>query len=390
MNMSKQLPIDEQERLPWIDCARGFALFGILMVNVPAFNAPFFLYNGGELVWNREIDKVIQTIIDIFFQASFYTLFSLLFGFGLEMMRQRMLEKKLNYQPILWRRHTGLFFIGLFHAFFLWHGDILLSYAIIGLLLFFFYHRSTKTITIFFFLALLIPTFYLTNHLYSVKEYIGWPNLQGILANMENYKSNSVLDIWKQNYEDWLYSNGKDAFIYLTILLLPMFLAGVLFMKKKWLHHVKEHERFLKIVLLVSFIVFMIGKAGPYFFGNPGWLNFFQDQIGGAASSIFYLILITLLFQHVQTKKVLNIFTYVGRMSLTNYIIQSIICFILFYGPGLNLYGTVSPLTSVFICISIYIVQVVYSKWWLHYFRFGPLEWLLRSFTYLNKQPLKK
>jgi len=103
-------PINESKRLPWIDAARGLAIFGIFMVNMPAFNAPFFMYGGEEKYWPSETSHTIQTIIDIFFQASFYTLFSFLFGFGLYMMKERLEEKGLQYRPViilLWRLRTN-------------------------------------------------------------------------------------------------------------------------------------------------------------------------------------------------------------------------------------------------------------------------------------------
>ncbi len=389
--MDNDTPIQENKRLPWIDAARGMALFGILMVNVPAFNAPFFLYGGEEVFFGDSISRSIHTIVDIFFQASFYTLFSFLFGFGMQMMRERLSHLPIPYWVVIGRRLMALFGFGVLHAFLLWHGDILLSYAIVGCLLFFFYNQSAKTVLLWFFVLLIVPALYITERYYSIKEFIGWVNYDAISQSFQNYKSESIADVLYQNYSDWMYNNwGVLSFVFLVMIILPMFLAGMFFMKKKWLHHIEVHRKKLRVILIVAFIVFLVFKAGPYLFGNPLWFGFMQDQIGGAASSIFYIVFITLLFQYPFWKKLLNGLTYIGRMSFTNYISQSIICFILFYGPGFNLYGSVTPLWSVLIVIAIFSVQVVWSKWWLTHFRFGPLEWVWRSVTYWKKQPIKK
>ncbi|MRG87040.1 DUF418 domain-containing protein [Salinibacillus xinjiangensis] len=382
--MQAEAPLHKSKRLPWVDAARGFALFGILMVNVPAFNAPYFLYGGEQLFWDQPLDHTIQDIIDIFFQASFYTLFSLLFGFGMQMMKERA------GQGILIRRLLILLGFGLIHAFFIWHGDILISYAVVGVLLFFFFSTKPKTLLKWFFILSIVPTLLYTWLLYMSRDYLGWVNRPAISDALANYSSESWILILKQNYQDWMYVNEGIGFIFLIISLLPMFLIGMFFMKKRWLHEVEDHQPILKKILGISLFVFILFKAGPYMWGRPDWFNFAQDQIGGAASSIFYVVGITLLFQHSWWRKSLNLLTYVGRMSITNYISQSIICFILFYGPGFNLYGKVSPAWSVVIVIGIFICQIFASKWWLTHFQYGPLEWVWRSLTYNQRQPLKK
>ncbi|MBB6453002.1 uncharacterized protein HNQ94_001450 [Salirhabdus euzebyi] len=380
----------ESRRLPWIDAARGIALLGILMVNVPAFHAPFFLYGGEEVYWDSSLDSTIRVIIDIFFQASFYTLFSFLFGFGLQMMFERLSEADKRVTLILQRRLTVLLFFGFLHAFLLWHGDILLSYGAIGFLMFFFFRRKAKTLVLWFIGLLVIPGILLTSYLYSFKDLLGGMNRAAIMEAQFRYKSDSILDVWKQNYADWMYTNGGMAFLFLTMALLPMFLIGAVFMKNKWLHDVQKHQKLLRVILFTSFTFFLVFKAGPYMFNNPAWLGFLQDHVGGAASSIFYVVAITLLYQTAFAKKLLSYFTYIGKMSLTNYISQSIICFFLFYGPGFNLYGEIQPLGSVIIVLSIFSFQVVVSKWWLSKYSFGPLEWVWRSLTYGKKQPMKK
>ncbi|QHS21647.1 DUF418 domain-containing protein [Virgibacillus sp. MSP4-1] len=379
-------PMKRSQRLPWIDGARGFALFGILMVNVPAFNAPFFLYGGEEQYWSGSVNHGVQAFIDIFFQASFYPLFSLLFGFGLQMMWERLQNNK-----VLVRRLFILLAFGCIHAFLIWHGDILLSYAGVGFLLFFFFHQQPRVLSKWFFGLLMVPGVLYTWFLYISREYLGWVNREAITNAFNGYTSDSYITIVTQNFRDWMYANsGFLGLLFLIISLLPMFLIGMLLMKKRWLHDMDTFQPIVRRILYVSLTIFLIFKAGPYLAGNPEWLSFIQDHIGGAAASIFYLTAITLLFQHQKWGRRLKFLTYAGKMSLTNYLSQSILCFLLFYGPGFNLYGKVSPVWSVAVVFAIYSFQVFFSKWWMERFYFGPLEWVWLSLTYTKKQPMRR
>jgi uncharacterized protein len=383
-------PMNEKNRLGWIDAARGFAVFGIFIVNIGAFSAPYFLYGGEGDVWTSTADQFIQAFIDVFFQASFYTLFSILFGFGFQLMKDRLAEKNVALYPVLLRRLIILIEFGLVHSFLIWHGDILLSYGLIGLLMFFFLKVKERTLLMWGAILLAGTVGLFTLLLYQVRDYLDWYNTAAITQALENYQDPSLFVILSQNYNDWLYGNGGIAYLPLAGILLPLFLFGMYAARKRLLHEPKKHLPLLKRLWFVSFILFFALKFGPYFYGNPAWFSYIQDNIGGAASAVFYLLSITLLAQTEVGKKLTIPFAYVGRMALTNYISQSVISFILFYGIGFGLYGSVSPLMGICIVVVVFLFQVIVSKWWLQRFRFGPLEWTWRSMTYLKMQPLRK
>lgn len=389
-------PLKESNRLPWIDAARGIAIFGIFMVNMPAFNAPYFLYGGEERYWPSETSNIIQTIIDIFFQASFYTLFSFLFGFGLYMMKERLEEKGYHYKPVLFRRLLVLILFGAIHAFLIWHGDILFSYGTLGLFLFLFFNRKPKTILTWAIASLAgsVGILYL-----AIAPLIG----RGILGSFVNetaisqakqaYGEGSLGDILQQNLNDWLYSNGAfSSWVFLAGSLIPMFLFGMYFAKKKWLHQPDQFGRSLRITWIITLILFVIFKGGPYIIEFPEWVKMVtQDSIGGSASALFYVTSVALLYKKRSAfTKFLKPFTYVGRLSLSNYLLQSMICFFLFYSVGLGYYGEVSPLMSLILVIVIYSLQVVASRFWVRSFRYGPFEWLWRTLTYMRRQPMRR
>lgn len=388
--MNTAVPLKKSERMTWIDAARGFAILGIFVVNIGAFAAPYFLYGGEMAAWSSSIDQWTQIVIDIFFQASFYTLFSILFGFGLQILKERLIEKNIAVNSFFLRRLMILIGIGMVHAFLIWHGDILLSYGIIGLFLMFFIYSSDKMILISGSLILGGSVCLYTVTLYGMKAFLGGSNTEGIARARENYSSDELSVILEQNLNDWLYSNNLSSYLLLGTTLLPLFLFGMYLGRKRWLHSPGEHRQKLWAGWAISLIFFIVLKAGPYFFGNPEWFSYAQDNLGGTASALFYLFSITLFGQSQFGKKMLKPFSYVGRMSLSNYILQSVICFVLFYGIGFGLYGSVRPIEAMGIVVIVFSLQIIMSKWWLSRFRYGPLEWVWRSLTYKKWQPLRE
>lgn len=384
-------PLGESERLSWIDAARGLAILGIFMVNVPAFNAPYFLYGGAGQFWPSTVSHSVQAVSDIFFQASFYTLFSFMFGFGLQMMKERLDDKHIAYRPVIFRRLIVLIGFGLIHAFLIWHGDILLSYGVFGMVLFAFFQVKARNLVIWAVGMLMFLVIPLTISLYAARDLLGNNvNYLAIEKANKNYGSGNLLDIWQQNWVDWSYSNSPGSLPFLALSLIPMFLFGMAICKKKWLHAPSDHLSVIKLTWMLTGILFIVFKAGPYLIGHPAWMQLLQDNIGGSASAVFYVLSITLMCRTEAGKRWVLPLTWVGRMSLSNYIFQSIISFILFYSVGFGLYGRISPLYSLLIVIVVYGLQVVGSKVWLSQFKYGPLEWLWRTLTYGKKQPLKR
>ncbi|MCM3741080.1 DUF418 domain-containing protein [Oceanobacillus luteolus] len=383
-------PTSDQNRINHIDMIRGFAILGIFMVNIGAFSAPYFLRGGAEEAWNSPLDQFTLAFIDIFFQGSFYTLFSILFGFSWQLMKDRLQLKGMKYSSFLFRRQVVLIGFGLVHAILIWHGDILFSYGLIGLLLLLFLEVKDRTLLIWAAILFGGSVGIITLLLYPVRHLMNWTDQEGIRVAIHNYSSGSFPLIWQQNLQDWLMANSGITFILLCFILLPLFLFGMYLARKRWFHKPEEFQKVLSRLLVITFILSVILKFGPYLFGNPLWLTYVQDNFGGAASALFYMTLITLGAQTDIGMKIFRPLQYVGRMALSNYILQSVVCFLLFYGVGLGLYHSVTPAVSVLIALIIFGLQIILSKWWLLRFRFGPLEWVWRSLNYKQRQALRK
>nr|WP_231710765.1 DUF418 domain-containing protein [Gracilibacillus suaedae] len=209
-----------------------------------------------------------------------------------------------------------------------------------------------------------------------------------IESAFQHYGQGSWGEILTQNANDWLYGNNLFTFILGLLNILPIFLIGLLFARKKWLHDLQEHKKTLWKWWIFSLILFVVFKAGPYAFGNPFWFSRLQDTIGGSASAIFYVITIAFLFD--KFTKVFKMIGYVGKMALSNYILQSIIGVFVFYSIGFGLYGQLTPFQTILIAFIVYPLQMILSCLWLIKYKRGPLEWVWRSLIYQQKLPNRR
>lgn len=386
-------PISEKERIQSVDVMRGFAILGIFLVNMSSFHSPA-LYLGS----NQDLpttDLWTTNLIDFFAQASFYTLFSFLFGFGMIIFLDRAREKEKSYKVLYGRRLLVLFVIGLIHAFLVWHGDILITYALLGGILLLFYKVRPKAILATSLSILLIPAL-LLGALLVLISVISPENAQlpkdEILVeqSIENYKYGTFFDATSQRISDYFFVNNVESAFFLLITLLPLFLLGTYVAKTKWFSETRKHRKAIMITWFITLIIGVPAKLLPYITSKNVGTEYLQDAIGGPALALFYVTSIVLLMELSIMRKLLKPFSYVGRLSLSNYLLQSVVCTTLFYGYGFGFYGDISHFQAFLLTIAIYIIQVVLSYFWLLKFRYGPVEWVWRTLTYGKKQPFKR
>lgn len=391
--MNSLAPISSGDRIEIIDIIRGFAILGIFLVNMGDFHSPWLYLEVGKL-WTSPIDIGADIFVDIFAQSSFYTLFSFLFGFGMVIIKERMTALNYSFYKLFLRRMFWLLVFGLIHAFLIWHGDILISYAGIGLLLLIFHKAKPRTLLIFAFSIIAFSVFIIGRRLllielsypYEISRY--YPEM--VEKSLYVYGSGSYLEITSQRITDWLAVSGGNGFLYLTAAILPMFLLGAFAAKKKIFENLEENYYFIKNVWLGSLIVGFGFKLMPYIIGQGITVDYLQGAIGGPATAIFYASSIILMSRKAFWQRKLRFFAAVGRLSLSNYLFQSIVGTLIFYSYGLGLYGKVSPFFGLLLVAGIYTIQVLLSKWWIARFRIGPVEWLWRSLTYGSRQKFRR
>jgi uncharacterized protein len=381
-------PSSLDERIHSLDIVRGFALFGIFLVNMPAFFLPI-LYIDQQKVAETVLDKATVIFIDIFAQANFYTLFSFLFGFGTIFFYERVKEKQLRPLPYLLRRFLFLLGLGIIHMVLIWHGDILITYALTAFILILFLSAKGKTLRNTAIAMIAFPHV-VVGLLVMISGRSSLPERPKFAKDIQEvYHQGSFLEITSQRIADYLYVHGGIGIVFILITLLPMFLLGAYFAKEKLFHHVSEHKVKLKKLAIISLAIGLPLKVLPYFTDHI-LASMYQDGIGGPLMAIGYATTIVLLVEAKIGLKVLAPLRYIGRMSLSNYILQSVVCTFLFYSYGLGLYGSVTHKVGLLLTLVIFIGQIFVSKWWLKNYQYGPLEWVWRTVTYKNVLSMKR
>lgn len=387
MDAFKAVP--KKDRLHPLDILRGFSLLGILLVNMKSFHEPV-LYESSFVSSGDWPDRLIEQFINLFAQASFYPLFSFLFGAGSVIFYERAKEKGHSFERYYSKRLFGLLIIGLVHASFIWHGDILTNYAIVGFIFMIFLKWSAVRLWKWALWILIMPNVLMS--LLLLVAYAGDPksislndygSQKSIQQSLEAYQTGSYFEVTQQRLADWVYVNNPANGIFLVLSILPLFMLGASAYKSGWFHQSKVHE--WKRAALISGAAAAVFKGLPYYWEENVLTQHLQLSIGGPALTLFYVSFGLLALNKWQFK--LSPIRAVGRGSLSNYLLQSIICTFLFYAYGLGFYGEITELTGLILVVIIYGLQVALSHMWFKRFTFGPVEWLLRKWIYFSFKP---
>jgi uncharacterized protein len=402
-------PVLRQQRIEAIDILRGVAILGILIVNMNmrGFSMPEGL--PAHELWPNVVDRTVETLILFFADQQFITLFAFLFGLGLAEQMMRADARGARVLPLYLRRLCVLWLIGVAHFFLLWDGDILHAYAQDGLGLLLFLRRSFKTLLVWAGIFLCIPLLFfgLTTY-YSITrqvspEVVDWmtpswfsdaaEDQQTINESRRIYSSGTYAEMIKfraSDLDDFL-PGGDDAYI------LAGFLLGLYAGRRGIFHDVATHRPFIRRVQAWGLIVGVAGSAAFAAGGSfgPSPPTAMQNAgrmclvLAAPAMSLFYASTIILLTQGEAWRRRLASLAAVGRMALSNYLLQSLICTMIFYSYGLALFGQVRPSLCLLLTVIIWLIQIPLSVWWLRRFQFGPVEWLWRSLTYWKRQPMR-
>ncbi|PAQ15590.1 hypothetical protein CD798_05840 [Bacillaceae bacterium SAOS 7] len=399
----KLAPISGKDRIETIDMLRGFALFGIIIANIVWFLYPVYLQqdpafkNEWTSFWSQP-DYTAQSILAMFVDGKFVMLFSMLFGFGMVIMQERTAAKQLNFWGIYSRRLIALLIFGSIHAYFIWFGDILTDYAILGLLLLLMHKLKAKTllvisITLYSLLFILVAVGALSADSSAIVTKISEEDQKLIQSTIEVHQNGNIQQLMEANIEERtyytmrnglyaLYSGMPLAYLFTNLPFLLIFMFGAAIAKNKWVHHFQQHRKGFFITWLITLLTGgTLNWALPFIVEDQYAVQTIQ-YVSSPLITIFYAISLLFIYHTIKGKKILHWLTFPGRMAFTNYISQSIICTFLFGPFAFGVYGKLQLTTAIMIAIAIYAVQIFFSKWWLSKFRFGPLEYIWRTITY--------
>ncbi|MEA5124882.1 DUF418 domain-containing protein [Xanthomonas floridensis] len=400
-------PIALHERIAVLDVLRGFALLGILLMNIEAFVGPLDLaISGVEPHWQCA-DRMADALVYIFVQGKFYTLFSLLFGMGFAVMAQRAEQAGRGFYAMYLRRTVGLLVIGLVHALLLWSGDILVTYALLAIVLL--GTRGAPAMALPWLAGLVYacaPALVLASGLVgamvqadpaSAVEWkaamadVAQQSVANVQAQRAAFGSGSYLQATAQRWHDL-----RQALSGLSIngpAMLGMFLLGGWFVRSG---AIAAPERFPRLFRALRYGALPLGLGvmllsytlAPWM--DPSDLSmrvsaaFALALIAGPLMSLGYAAWVIRFASHLAW------LAPAGRMALSNYLLQSLLCTWIFYGYGLGYFEQLPRVWQLPFAVGLFVLQVVASQAWLHWFRFGPVEWVWRSATYLRVPPMRR
>lgn len=405
--MATLKPVQAKERIFEIDAVRGLAIFGILVVNMIYFSWPFYGELAGMELWDTTADRLVEAGIRFFAGGKFITMFSLLFGLGFSMFISRAQEKGRPVVPLFTRRLLVLLLIGLVHTVFLWVHDVLVYFALTGFILLVFRRRESRTLLVWAAVFLAVPIV-VTLAGISLGAFVqaspeAAAGMEGELeaqrARFEQlyeqafaaYSSGTFLEVTRQRLVDFGVEFFGGFLGSSLFLIAPMFLTGLWFGRSNMFRdaaaHVDSWHRLLRTAA-------PIGIAGSLLFV---WAHTTGDALtlswkslalvvgtyaGAPALSLTYVALVVLTVRTRFGRRAFEPVACVGRLALSNYLFQSLICTTLFYGYGFGLFGEIGPAVGLVLTVGIYVVQLFLSSLYLQRFRYGPAEFVWRKLTY--------
>lgn len=390
-------PTQSQERNLAIDILRGTALLGILLMNLPQFFNPSWVYGVyGVPSEYTGMDYWGQQFIKLFVEGKFFTIFSFLFGLGFYIFMSRAEAKPHSAGRLYLRRIAALAVIGAIHFLFGWTGDILHLYAVTGLLLLLFYKRTNKTILVWAVCLIAVWFGLFGLSFITTPEQAQDSMLQGqaLLPVVEGMYEHLTYTQWI-DYQLSMVAPAVSPFEPIFMLaILSMFLIGVYCGRRNWFANLSENKRMIRKtwfagmavnVPLLLILTAILTKQIDFGFRHEAVTTLFV-QLSGITMSLFYITSFLLLMTNPKWIARLRPIGYVGQMALTNYLGQTVVCVLIAILTRLYDIGTMQ---TILLCLAIYIGQIGFSTLWMRSFRFGPMEWIWRSFTYWSFQPMR-
>lgn len=402
-------PVSEAGRIHAIDILRGFAVLGILIVNIWTFAWLATTYPnpsaapGGGLAG---IDLWIWGAVNLFADTKFISIFSMLFGAGIALMSERMERRGASGRGLHYRRQFWLLALGLLHAYGIWHGDILVPYALCGFLLYPCRRWSPRrllwtggvaiavVVLLFGLLQVTIPFVSAEERTALAAEWApppaqldaeiaamrgGWTDQMPIRATYAAF----VQGIAFPSYLLWRVGG-------LMLVGMALYKLGVLSGRRPAAFYRRLAGWGLGLGLPVVAAGLWYNIAGGFAWERSTFGGGLFNYVGSVGVFLGYVGLVMLLARGTRMAGVRARLAAVGRMALTNYIAQSVFCSLIFYGHGLGAFERVGSVACVGIVVAIWGLQLAWSPWWLARFRFGPLEWLWRTLSYGGRQPMRR
>ena len=433
------IPVTRAERISLIDVLRGFALLGILLMNMPYYSGPY-QWADNPIVADpmRQVHQLLPAggLSACFFEGTMRGMFSMLFGAGSFLLISRLAAKSegLLAADIYYRRLIWLIVFGLIDAYvILWVGDILFAYGVTGLLLFPFRNLKPGRLLAFGLVFVAISSIYTTLEFRESgnlrregteiarleKEHTKITHAQmGTLHEWHEFQqkhemaairkaadtlaiktsTGSYWAIQREMAETAVFFQTKKLFAGWLWESLGFFLIGLALFKWEML----TGKRSTRFYLLTALVGYGIGLPIRWYVLHFAWAHQFDPsylveiipvnpyQVARLALTIGQIALLVLAYKTGLLRWLFTVLARVGQMAFTNYLGQSLICTFLYFGYGFGYFGRLERYQTLEVAAAIWVLQMAFSSVWLRYFLFGPFEWAWRSLTYWRAQPMRR
>lgn len=395
------------EREVFMDALRGFAILGIFIANLNYLSLNFGKSEGlFHLAWDDEVSFWKK----VFFEGKFYSIFSLLFGWGFALQYQKTIDSGITGSGMLFRRLWGMLLLGLMHMVLLWFGDIVAFYALLALLCLYPVRRvAPKKLAIIGGVFILLPIAH-----YAAMKWI--PAFRFPYEWL--FKTGAELDeklgidfsappveqtqtwwqIWKINVSGFFFRYGGLYFESRFFKVLGMFYIGYALGRNYYYRRVLNDKALLKKIAGVGLLVALpLNVLLAYLMKNnrayenletAGLYQTIVYALAVAPLALGYVALLALGWQQKLFHNTLRVLQPVGKMAFSNYMLQSLSCLLIFTGIGLGYAQQLGHFYQLIFGVLFFGLQVLFSHGWLYFFRFGPVEWVWRCMTYKRRVPM--
>lgn len=394
-------------RIAVVDVLRAYALFGIIITH----SAMGFLAGqppGPDFMLLSPVDRVVSQFEHLLTFGKFFTIFSFLFGLSFAIQLRNATEKGVGFSGRFTWRLMVLALIALVHSAF-FTGDILIIYAILGLLLIPFRKMKTRTLLIIALVLIFnIPGLLLgiaqlaapppTPEQLAANAEFGAQFAQAAQRGYEIKQSGSLQELVQLNFTSGM--SGKIFFMIFTGRLwitFGLFLLGMVAGRLEIFRDTEANRGFFRRFLWPSFavalaatVVEIVHPSGFQISSPMDLVASFSFVVQQISLSAFYVAAVTLLYWRQPTKGLLPALAPLGRMGLTTYLAQTVFGVLLFYGLGFGMLGRLGVAASVGAGIAFFVLQILLARAWMAQFSLGPVEWLWRSLTYFKIQPNRR
>ena len=395
-------PVTERDRLMSMDVLRGFVLLGIFVMNIQSFSMPMSAYinptSYGDLTG---ANWWVWVVSHVFFDQKFMTIFSLLFGAGVLLMTERAADDAGR----LHRRRMGwLVLFGLLHAHLLWYGDILYTYGMCGLVAYFFRHAAPRTLLIagaaFILVGLLLPiglgTIMPPEEYTKLRDETWQPTAEVQSRQLSAYRGGPLEQAAHRSPEALLFQTFY-FFLFAFWKVFGLMLVGMALLKLDVFtarRPLSFYAMFAAVNLAIGLPIVVYGMLQNFAHGWSVEYSMFvgggYNYVGSTFVSFGYIGLFMAMVRAGVFRSLIARLAAVGRTAFSNYILQTLIATTIFYGHGFGLFGSVERTGQAAIVLAVWLIQLAISPIWLRHFQFGPLEWVWRSLTYGQRQPMRR